>query len=238
MNSNSSDVSSSAGTDLTGFHAPVDSPAFQPTFSPTLDPTSAPASLNDISIVSETPTQNSTHIPSRLQSVLGEQVEIGLTLDSKKCCDCHRSLPLARFVKTHVSGRDYRARRCNQCRGARAKAKRPVIGKPPAIDRFAWLTEKKSAPCTDCGGRFAAVSMDFDHVKGDKRYNIAAAYRWLKWELLDVEVAKCELVCANCHRVRSSVRKQSKGRPPKSLAEVEPDPAEVDLTSNWVNRNL
>jgi hypothetical protein len=80
--------------------------------------------------------------------------------------------------------------------------------------------------------------MDFDHVRGEKSYNIAAAYRWLNWDQLNAEVAKCELVCSNCHRVRSSVRKQSKGKPLKPLAGAAPDPAEVDLTSNWVNRNL
>lgn len=232
MNSNSFDVSSSAGTDLTGSLAPADSPAFQPMSSPTLDPTSAPASLNDISIVSETPTQNSTPIPNLLQPVSGEQVEIGLTSDSKKCYGCRRSLPVEQFAKMHVSGSDYRARRCNRCRVDRAN-KAPALTK-----RFAWLAEKKSAPCTDCGGCFAAVSMDFDHVRGEKKYNIAAAYRWLKWEQLEAEVSKCELVCANCHRVRSSARKQSEGRPSKFLAEGAPDPAELDLASNWVDRNL
>lgn len=59
----------------------------------------------------------------------------------------------------------------------------------------------------DCGGRFPAFIMDFDHVRGIK---IADVSRFrcgrLAWSRLQAEVEKCEVVCANCHRVRTQLR--------------------------------
>lgn len=65
------------------------------------------------------------------------------------------------------------------------------------------LTQLKSAtPCLDCSGLFDACQMDFDHVvPGSKVENVARAIG-RQTELLLAEVAKCHLVCANCHRER------------------------------------
>jgi|SRR5882757_216449 len=64
----------------------------------------------------------------------------------------------------------------------------------------------KSNPCTDCGGLFHPVAMDFDHL-GDKERNIADMVRdGSLIANIDKEVAKCELVCSNCHRLRTAKR--------------------------------
>lgn len=64
-------------------------------------------------------------------------------------------------------------------------------------------TLKSTTPCLDCGGKFKACQMDFDHVTLDKVSNIACLVGGSTKELLS-EIAKCHLVCANCHRVRGS----------------------------------
>jgi hypothetical protein len=52
--------------------------------------------------------------------------------------------------------------------------------------------------------------MDFDHVRGEKKFNIKqAAQRRLGTRALLEEIAKCELVCANCHRLRTLRRGQA-----------------------------
>jgi len=66
---------------------------------------------------------------------------------------------------------------------------------------------KSSRPCTDCGGWFHPAAMTFDHLpgttkRGDVSNLLYAGYRKV---LLD-EIAKCELVCANCHAVRTFMR--------------------------------
>ena len=62
----------------------------------------------------------------------------------------------------------------------------------------------KEAPCQDCGRRFPPECMDFDHIRGRKRFTInriMAAHLWLYQE-----IEKCDLVCANCHRIRTKKR--------------------------------
>lgn len=71
----------------------------------------------------------------------------------------------------------------------------------------ALIEELKRAPCTDCGRIFPTECMDFDHVRGTKRFNIGQARSW-KIETLREEIAKCDLVCSNCHRIRSFARGQ------------------------------
>ncbi|SRR5712692_10222586 len=64
------------------------------------------------------------------------------------------------------------------------------------------VLEAKKNPCTDCGGIFHFSIMDFDHVQGPKRFNISDAGA-RSVEMILAEIAKCELVCANCHRFRT-----------------------------------
>ena len=61
----------------------------------------------------------------------------------------------------------------------------------------------KQKPCKDCGGEFPSPVMHFHHVRGEKKFTIANAVRTNK-SLTSVleEIAKCDLVCANCHTMR------------------------------------
>lgn len=66
------------------------------------------------------------------------------------------------------------------------------------------IAELKKGPCVDCGQTFHPVCMDFDHLNPEtKTRNISAMAQQSKETIL-AEIAKCELVCANCHRLRSS----------------------------------
>jgi hypothetical protein len=68
------------------------------------------------------------------------------------------------------------------------------------------VKDAKNCPCADCGQRFASYVMDFDHVRGEKAFDIGhnAYSRGMKALLL--EMSKCEVVCANCHRERTHAR--------------------------------
>jgi hypothetical protein len=62
----------------------------------------------------------------------------------------------------------------------------------------------KAAPCTDCGEKFHPCQMDFDHLTKNKDRTIAQLVRAAaSLERIKAEIAKCELVCANCHRLRT-----------------------------------
>ena len=65
-----------------------------------------------------------------------------------------------------------------------------------------FLDSLKARPCYDCKKRFPPYCMDFDHCRGQKQFSIG---RLLSASLdkLVKEIDKCDVVCANCHRIRT-----------------------------------
>lgn len=67
---------------------------------------------------------------------------------------------------------------------------------------------KHGRPCHDCGVVFHHFVMDFDHRPGEVKS------RDISWMIknnaneqeIEREIAKCDLVCANCHRIRTGRR--------------------------------
>lgn len=56
----------------------------------------------------------------------------------------------------------------------------------------------------DCLKLYPFYCMDFDHVRGKKKFDIGkAVLLQVTMKELLAEIAKCEIVCANCHRVRT-----------------------------------
>ena len=73
----------------------------------------------------------------------------------------------------------------------------------------AFLRELREVPCADCGGRFAGHQMDFDHRDpSQKKFWLSSGRAALKSRAqILVEAAKCDIVCANCHRLRTFERR-------------------------------
>jgi hypothetical protein len=66
---------------------------------------------------------------------------------------------------------------------------------------------KEKHPCKDCG-EADIVTLEFDHVRGKKRDNVSNMVKYnAPIELIVTEIAKCDVVCANCHRKRTRDRK-------------------------------
>ncbi len=76
------------------------------------------------------------------------------------------------------------------------------------LHRSAILTFKLEAGCVDCGGTFEEYPevLQFDHVRGDKDFAIGRAANIASLDRLVEEIDKCEVVCANCHQIRSLQR--------------------------------
>jgi hypothetical protein len=64
------------------------------------------------------------------------------------------------------------------------------------------IIDAKSRPCMDCKGEYPWYVMDFDHVRGSKSFNIGASRRVGARKLAE-EIGKCDVICSNCHRVRT-----------------------------------
>lgn len=73
-------------------------------------------------------------------------------------------------------------------------------------DKAAMIRKhKQESPCTDCGLHFHFAAMDFDHRPGEvKSFNLSqVGWSGYGYETIAAEMAKCDLVCSNCHRVRT-----------------------------------
>ena len=68
---------------------------------------------------------------------------------------------------------------------------------------------KSTTPCTDCSSLYPPYVMQFDHLPGFVKRNAVAVLssEGVSIQTLKDEIAKCELVCANCHAIRTHERR-------------------------------
>jgi hypothetical protein len=64
------------------------------------------------------------------------------------------------------------------------------------------ISKAKSLPCADCKREYPFYVMEFDHVRGEKRENLARMAT-LGLSAILKEIDKCDVVCSNCHKERT-----------------------------------
>lgn len=104
----------------------------------------------------------------------------------RRCLDCGVLLTVDQKVA------------CKPCRDTRN-----VLQKKITTDRKVRCVDLLGGRCVDCGlvSEYTAV-YDFHHTDPDgKDFNIGKILTY-KWETITLELKKCVLVCANCHRIR------------------------------------
>lgn len=66
------------------------------------------------------------------------------------------------------------------------------------------LSYLEAHPCVDCGESNPVV-LEFDHVRGEKKWAVSRIVHVPhKWETIKEEIDKCDVRCANCHRLRTA----------------------------------
>jgi hypothetical protein len=63
----------------------------------------------------------------------------------------------------------------------------------------------KFHPCVDCG-EINPIVLEFDHLKKSKKNRDVTSLARMAWKSVLKEIAKCEVVCANCHTIRTARR--------------------------------
>lgn len=127
-------------------------------------------------------------------------------MEEKHCKACNTTKSKTEFAKNKRQ-RDGLQSQCTPCRhkyriehvqGSPKEAARVRLYKDKMRERNREL--KSNRPCADCGVIYPYYVMDFDH-KHSKVSNVSSLV-YLK-NRYDEEVEKCDLVCSNCHRIRT-----------------------------------
>lgn len=106
-----------------------------------------------------------------------------------RCLECRRAT-----IRAH-----YRAHRDYYLAKARRRQRQVVL------ETRAWLVGYLSShPCVDCGNRDIRV-LEFDHRDGATKVLPIAVLAGQGYSLVRVqaEIEKCDVRCANCHRIRT-----------------------------------
>ena len=73
--------------------------------------------------------------------------------------------------------------------------------------RWGVANKAKDIPCMDCGAKYPPYVMDFDHRPGENKVEaVSALLAHAGIQRVIDEIAKCDVVCANCHRERTHNR--------------------------------
>ena len=130
----------------------------------------------------------------------------------KRCCTCKQIKPLEEFNRMTRSkdGRQGSCRDCNKAyhyanwdrHMAQIRRRRKALTLRNQRRMVEYL---RAHPCVDCGETDILV-LEFDHLR-DKTANVGTLLmRRSEWRRILEEIAKCEVVCANCHRRRTARR--------------------------------
>ncbi len=135
---------------------------------------------------------------------------------TKRCCTCHEVRPLTDF-NLRAAAADGLQSRCRECSRqwylAHRDAHRAKVRQRSAAIKKEYkrrIGEHLLAnPCVDCGESDVRV-LDFDHLDASaKRSDVAKLVNaGGRWSDIELEIAKCEVRCANCHRRVTSDRGQ------------------------------
>lgn len=132
----------------------------------------------------------------------------------KKCTKCGAEKPLDEFHH-NKNTKDGRAYNCKQCMGLRLKThretndaykERQITQKNDRTNlnrQFLW-DHLSNNPCEHCGNDDPRV-LEFDHIDtNEKTADISYLVTRASLETLKEEIAKCRVLCANCHRIRTA----------------------------------
>jgi hypothetical protein len=123
-------------------------------------------------------------------------------METKVCTSCLQELPLTKFKP---AGKKYPGKKfaqCNRCLYVK-------YTRPNAQVKIDAIAEYKLARgCVDCGYNKHPNALEFDHLPGAvKSFNIGEKVGSYSLSRIMEEIAKCEVVCANCHAIRTSDRR-------------------------------
>jgi len=135
-------------------------------------------------------------------------------MNTKICTKCRTEKPANReffYVKKELkSGFSSWCKECKKAldasrssrREVREKANKHRTTRKTVNKQYVWSLLAESS-CVDCGESNPLV-LDFDHINGDKLKGVSQLMgEGYSLETIKDEITKCEIRCANCHRIKT-----------------------------------
>jgi predicted RNA-binding Zn-ribbon protein involved in translation (DUF1610 family) len=144
---------------------------------------------------------------------------VGVMKVKKTCSSCGLELDAEKDFNWKNRNGGIHQSRCKYCQSQVSKQhyqnnKQSYMVRIHARDRVMLAENRRKLaaylaahPCVDCGITDIRV-LEFDHVRGTKKGNIAMMIQrgGYSWAAIEAEIAKCEVRCVNCHRIKTSER--------------------------------
>lgn len=139
-------------------------------------------------------------------------------MEKVTCSNCHKEISIDELTWKNKS-KGIRHPWCRACTREKSK-KHYYANKEKYATRnkrtrqlaLEYIKKAKDVPCADCGKSYPYYVMDFDHVHGEKTTEINRMRRdRFSLTRIKEEIAKCEIVCSNCHRIRTFQRAVKNG---------------------------
>lgn len=137
---------------------------------------------------------------------------------NRRCAKCGEVKSESEFHVSSARGRQAWCKPCRKVYDAEYHKKRAVVRRRQSVLRRRaigeWYRSLKNAPCVACGRRFHHSAMQWDHLPGTtKRDDLGRLVNGHGRRAILEEIEKCELVCANCHAVRTFERRRGVAQP-------------------------
>jgi len=116
-------------------------------------------------------------------------------LRCSECKECH-----GKYVKQH-----YKQNRREYITRSNKGTKRRLADSQQKVCEYLMIH-----PCVDCGETDIRV-LDFDHEDPSQKEDAVYAMlvRGFSWDKIRLEIEKCSVRCAKCHRIRTGIQCQS-----------------------------
>ena len=108
------------------------------------------------------------------------------------CSRCEEDKPVSEFYFRRTEGRHHAY--CKRCHNRYTHER--------FKQRKARAIAYKGGICADCRGTFHYAVFEFHHTDPTRKELTGNQLKRLAWETVKAELDHCELLCANCHRLR------------------------------------
>jgi hypothetical protein len=134
----------------------------------------------------------------------------------RRCARCGITKAEGAFPRSHTGQFSY----CSECRreydrryyAEHGRMLRLVRQKAHKDEARGWLrAQKEGAACVDCHESFPACAMQWDHRPGERKLTEISRMAGRDRLVILDEIKKCDLVCANCHALRTASRASKNG---------------------------